>query len=129
MFYNMNLTIQQIFDVKFVLSGKKKSEIAVDIGISNSNQFSTIERYKGLQDKLDEYFDQLNPEINSIVRKITEMDHSVIIEPSATYKDKPDFKEKYIALQEQLLKSREERIAYLEAERKRIIEKYGDVYK
>lgn len=74
MFFSMKLTIQQIYDVKFILSGKSKSEVAKFLGVANSNQFSNLDRYKGLCDKLDEYFNRFNPEINQSVIKITDVE-------------------------------------------------------
>lgn len=82
----MDLSIQQIFDIKFTLSGKSKSEIARELNIVNSNQLSNLERYKSLREKLDEYFYNLNPEIFDIVSIITKNkpDNSNILHESFT---------------------------------------------
>lgn len=124
----MFLTIEQIFDIKFILAGIDKKDIPKELNISKP-MLSKLSQSKPAQRKLDEYFDKINPEINSIVNKLTEMINlNVVNEPIEQYKKKGIPSEKYIELQDRLLKSQDERLKYLESERKRIIEKFGDVY-
>lgn len=92
MFFSMKLSIQQFYDIKFILSGKSKSEIAKEIGVSNSNQFSSLDRYKSLCERLDQFFDDLNPEINLTVRKIsngTSVEFDVVGETETKYNGTP----------------------------------------
>lgn len=87
MFFSMKLTIQQTYDIKFILSGKSKSEVAKELGVPNSNQFSNLDRYKGLCSRLDDYFKTLNPEIEKSVLKITSESggDNVLNEPTHGY--------------------------------------------
>lgn len=125
----MFLTIEQIFDIKFILAGIDKKDIPKDLNISKP-MLSKLSQSKPAQKKLDEYFDKINPEINSIVNKLTEMiSVNEAKEPIVQYQKRSISAEKYIELQERLLKSQEDRLKYLEKERAMFIEKYGDVYK
>jgi len=143
MFFSMNLTEKQILEIKIVLSGKTKTQILNELSIDNS-YFSKIEKHPNAKSKLNEYFNNLNPEIDIIIKNLIIGNTNTITEypennainmvnernprQQLTESQKLITPEIYIELQDRLLKSQEERLKYLENERSRIIEKYGDVY-
>jgi len=122
------LTEQQILNIKIILSGKSKLQLANELGIVQSN-FSQIEKYKSDTLKLTNYFDSINPSINKLVNEMankfanSEINTNNVSErsnkQSGSYKNDSGFQEKYNELYERLLKSQEERIKILEEERRR----------
>lgn len=129
----MNLNEKQILEIKIILSGRTKTQIFNDLNIDKS-YFSKIEKQPNAKNKLNEYFEKLDPEINLVIQKLIEM----IKNKSFAYQEndnvdhvndqKIEFQKKYIETLEKLQKSQEIRLKHLEEERKRFIEKYGPIY-
>lgn len=115
----MNLTNQQIFDIKFILSGLKKKEIAQKIN-DDASTFSKLElnQYKDTQERLNHFFDKINPEINKLIdlllsknRDLEKSERSIVSEPTFEYKSKNDFLNEKIELLEKIIKEKERVIA------------------
>lgn len=69
MLYNMKLTFNQIFDIKCILSGKNKKEIA-DVMNLHPAQFSREVKSREVKEMITSYFDKLDPDINIICNKL-----------------------------------------------------------
>lgn len=137
MLYNMKLNFQKLLDIKCILAEVSKKQLASDLGISQMTLSREIKDQKIIS-LIEGYFDKIDMEINTscdklreyVANKTTDI-NSQLTNSNKTIMDRPneiEIRNKIIALQEQLLKHKEERILILEKEKERIIKEYGNIY-
>lgn len=84
MFLNMKLNYSKILDIKCILAEVSKKKLANDLGISQMTLSREI-KDKSIIESIEKYFNNIDPEINSMCYKLRSEDFLEIKEPEAKY--------------------------------------------
>lgn len=132
----MNITTQQLLDIKCVLAKINKKQVANDLRV-NSVDLSRPITNENLITKLNDYFDSIDPEINLICNKFQEKNLWKVEEEGPKYRKSgssdgfsdPKYLKKLIDIQEKHIKHLEDDVWTLKVDIQKISRKYPDILK
>lgn len=113
----MYISNQKILSIKFLLSDTSKIQLASKLCVDPAVLSREIKN-KDLLQRIEQYFDEINPEINKLTdlllsknRDLEKSERSIVSEPTFEYKSKNDFLNEKIELLEKIIKEKERVIA------------------
>lgn len=131
MFFNMKITAEQLLDIKCVLANVKKNQLAKELEVNSVDLSRTITNVK-LLEKLNDYFDRIDPEINFVCNKLQEDNILSVTEPKAKYgsdSKKSSYLEKLVEIQDKHITHLEEDVWTLKVDIQKIARIHPDILK